>query len=302
MIIVRLRGGLGNQLFAYSVARSLGLRNNVEVVLDDTSGFSYDHKYQRFFQLDHFKIPCRRALRSECLEPFSRIRRYILRRWNDHIPFSDRSYLCQEGVDFDTRILDLKPTGTLYLEGYWQSEEYFKDAEQAIRNDLQIIPPSDMPNLSMVEKINESATAVAVHVRFFDEPQTAPLTKSKDAEDNNAPSDYYHRALCEMEKRAPNAHYYVFSDRPEAARARIPLPDERVTLVDHNQGDAMAYADLWLMSQCSHFIIANSTFSWWGAWLSSNSDKVVIAPDFKSAGGVSSWGFTGLIPDKWIKL
>lgn len=140
----------------------------------------------------------------------------------------------------------------------------------------------------------EKHMAVAVHVRFFDDPGAEGV--------NNASGGYYRRAILEMEQRVPEAHYYLFSDRPEEAQRIIPLPDSRTTVVDHNQGDAMAYADLWLMSQCRHFIIANSTFSWWGAWLSENKDKQIIAPGFEKRDGIMWWGFKGLLPKKWIKL
>jgi len=105
-----------------------------------------------------------------------------------------------------------------------------------------------------------------------------------------------------MEQRVPGAHYVVFSDRPQEAKARLPLAQSRMTLVHHNHGDAMAYADLWLMTQCQHFIIANSTFSWWGAWLAEYPDKIVIVPGFEKREGVMYWGFQGLLPDSWVKL
>ena len=298
-IIPRIFGGLGNQLFIYAAARRLALVNHAELVLDDVSGFVRDHQYQRNYQLDLFQIPCRKATPRERLEPFSRVRRYLLRRWNDRRSFEDRTYLCQEGVDFDPRLLSLRPRGTFYLEGYWQSEGYFKDVEDQIRKDLTIIPPSDTTNQTMAEQIGRHE-AVAVHVRFFDEPESNSGA-TKETGNNNASGDYYHRAIKEMEQRVPGAHYFLFSDRPEAARASIPLPDERITLVHHNQGDAMAYADLWLMTQCKHFIIANSTFSWWGAWLAVHPDKIVIAPGFEMRDGKMSWGFRGLLPDRWMK-
>ena len=105
-----------------------------------------------------------------------------------------------------------------------------------------------------------------------------------------------------MEQLAPNAQYFIFSDNPAAARLLIPLPDDRVKLVAHNQGDLNAYADLWLITQCEHFIIANSTFSWWGAWLANNQVKQVIAPGFEMRQGKMWWGFEGLLPPEWIKI
>jgi hypothetical protein len=138
---------------------------------------------------------------------------------------------------------------------------------------------------------------VAVHVRFSDEPASAESTNG-----NNVPGDYYARAIQTMETQFSNAHYFLFSDRLEAARSRIPLPDDRITLVQHNQGDVNAYADLWLMTQCQHFIIANSTFSWWEAWLAASQDKIIVAPSIRivSADHITSWGFEGLLPPSWI--
>lgn len=292
-LIVRIVGGLGNQLFCYSAARRLALVNNVELVLDDVSGFLYDHDYQRSYQLDHFNISCRKATPAERLEPLQRLRRALKRKWNQRLPFAQRSYLVQEGVDFDPRLLDIKPEGTVYCEGYWQSEDYFKDVAPALRQDLQIIAPTDTANLAMAAQIR-SCTAVAVHVRFFDQPQVQGI--------NNAPSDYYTRAVETMLRLAPDAHFFLFSDQPEKARMRISLPDEQVTLVAHNKGDGYAFADLWLMTQCQHFIIANSTFSWWGAWLAGYPAKQIIAPGFEMRQGKMWWGFKGLLPEEWIKL
>jgi hypothetical protein len=235
-IVSRINGGLGNQLFCYAAARRLALVNNAELVIDHISGFDYDYDYQRQFQLDHFNIICRRATRAERLEPLSRVRRYLGRLLNRWRPFEKRNFIQQEGVDFDPRLLQVQARGTVYLEGYWQSEKYFKDVESTIRENLRIIPPVDASNLKMAERIR-SCLAVAVHVRFFDAPQELGL--------NNAPSVYYARAVTSMETLSPDAHYFVFSDQPAAARLQIPLPEDRITLVSHNFGDTNAYADLW---------------------------------------------------------
>jgi len=294
-IVTRVFGGLGNQLFIYAAARRLALANNAELLLDDVSGFAYDDIYHRHYQLDHFNIPCRKATAMERLEPFSRLRRVLKRKWNQRLPFERRRYLVQEGIDYDPRLLDFKPHGSVYLEGYWQSENYFKDAAATIRKDLRIKPPIDTANIAVAGGIR-NGTAVAVHVRFFDEPHSLGI--------NSVTGDYYARAIAVMERLVPGAHYFLFSDQPDAAYSRCPLPRSRATVVAHNQGDLRAYADLWLMTQCQHFIIANSTFSWWAAWLGAHPGKIIIAPSLKisTAASVTSWGFKGLLPSQWTIL
>jgi len=288
--VSRIFGGIGNQLFIYAALRRLTLKSDAELVIDNISGFEYDRNYKRHYQLDHFNITCRKASRIERLEPFSKVRRYIKRYINKFFPYEKRNYIYQEGSIFDPRFLQLKLTGKVYVEGYWQDEKYFKDIENIIRQDLRIKSPADKVNLSMAEDINKY-TSVAIHVRFFNDPDTG-----KDLSIN-----YYKRAIYKMENRIPNAHYYIFSDRPEDASRLIHLPSDRVTIVNHNYGDINAYADLWLMTLCNHFIIANSTFSWWGAWLSESAGKYIIAPDYKNEINNSSKSFNSIIPSGWNK-
>jgi hypothetical protein len=268
----------------------MALANNAELVIDDVSGFSYDHAYQRRYQLDRFNIPCRKATPEERLEPFSRIRRYLKRAHNKCRSFEDRNYIQQEGITFDPRLLHVNVSGTVYLEGYWPSENYFKDVEHLIRRDLQIAAPADAVNLVFASQIQER-NSVAVHVRYFDNPAGK--------RGNSTLGDYYARAIAQMEQFAPGAHYFVFSDQPDCARGWLPISNDRTTFVNENKGDENAYADLWLMTKARHFIIANSTFSWWGAWLSDNSSKIVIAPKVEPNRPNDSWGFDGLIPPQW---
>ncbi|MEM7063175.1 MAG: alpha-1,2-fucosyltransferase [Cyanobacteria bacterium P01_B01_bin.77] len=290
-VIPRIFGGIGNQLFIYAAARRLALVNNAELVLDNVSGFVHDYNYQRHYQLDHFHIPCRKTTAAERMEPFSRMRRYVKRHLNRYRSFEQSFYIQQQGRDFEPRLLQVKPQGTVYLEGYWQSEKYFKDVENIIRQELKIQSPTDDANLSMAVRIR-THIAVAVHVRFFDDGIS------------NASRDYYKRAINRMEQIVPDAHYFLFSDRPKVARELIALPERRITSVEHNQGDEMAYADLWLMTLCQHFIIANSTFSWWGAWLSDQNGKQVVAPGFKlnDPRGTTGWNFSGQLPTCWYQV
>jgi len=291
-IIARIKGGLGNQIFCYAAARRLALINKAELVIDDITGFVRDIRYKRRYMLDHFNIRARKATPAERFEPFERCRRMLAKRLSRHKPFENKRYLLQEGMDFDKRLLTLPVRGTLYLDGYWQSEKYFKDAEQIIRDDLRIIAPPELQNQRMAEEIN-NCQSVALHVRDFDATDGSAGC--------NISFDYYRRAVALMAERVESPHYFLFSDAVEAARARLDLPENEMRSVSLNRGAEDAYADLWLMSQCKHFITANSTFSWWGAWLSGSKEKIVVAPGLK-AEGEAAWGFDGLIPSNWFKV
>jgi len=291
-IIIRIKGGIGNQLFCYAAARRLALVNNAELVIDDVTGFVRDRLYCRRYMLDHFSITARKAIPAERMEPFERYRRGVMKWLSHRKAFTERRYLEQEGINFDGRLLELKVKGTVYLDGLWQSEGYFKDVEQTIREDLRIMPPTDTLNQCMAEEIRNS-NAVALHVRWFDTPGNKVMY--------NVSTDYYTRAIALMESKIESPRYFVFSDAPEAARLKVALPEGRVTFVSHNCGDKNACADLWLMTKCNHFIIANSSFSWWGAWLGLRKEKIVVTPKIvQDKVEATNWGFKGLIPDQWL--
>ena len=293
-IIVRLVGGLGNQLFIYAAARRLSIVNNVELILDHESGFERDYKYKRHYQLRNFEINCRKASTKERLEPLPRIRRKLLKYANQLLSFNNRKFVFQEKIEYDSRLLNYKPTGVIRMEGYWQSENYFKDIEAVIKKDLKIIPPNDSLNLSLAESMSK-CVSVAIHVRFFN-----PVNETTAS---NVCESYYREAISEIQSRLKVEHFFIFSDNPELARELLALDVNSSTLISHNKGDENSYADMWLMTKCKHFIIANSTFSWWGAWLSNYPNKVVIAPKSTTKyNGTISWGFDGLLPDEWIKL
>jgi hypothetical protein len=292
-IVCRLVGGLGNQLFIYAAARRLAVANNAKLVIDSSSGFERDFAYNRFYQLSNFEIPNSIDIQKIRNSYFQRLLRYLKRLFNRLIPYRFRSYIFQSQDAYDPRLLQLVARNNIYLEGYWQSERYFKDIEAIIRQDLRIIPPTDHLNL-MLSRIIKSSVSVAVHIRFFDSPEEPGC--------NNVSKAYYQKAISTIESVTTDARYFLFSDSPDAALDRVTFPEGRVTAINHNIGDEHAYADLWLMSLCQHFIIANSTFSWWGAWLSERQGKCVIAPAQRITGDKMTWGFEGHLPEEWIKL
>ena len=291
-VIARIKGGVGNQLFCYAAARRLALANGAELVLDDVTGFVRDHLYRSEFGLGHFSIHARRATAAERLEPFERYRRGVLKWFSRARPYGKRPYVEQEGCAFDRRLLDLKMRGTVYIDGLWQSARYFEDVALTIREDLRIKPPRDVKNHRLAAEMAQRV-AVAVHVRWFKPSgSTGP---------SNVKASYYDDAISLVERQMSSPHYYIFSDDPATARAHLSIPEDRATFVSHNQGPDSAYADLWLMTQCRHFITANSTFSWWGAWLGGGDSKLVVTPSLR-ADGIGQWGFDGLIPESWMQL
>lgn len=296
-LVTRIKGGLGNQLFCYAAAKRLALFNNAELVIDDVSGFLYDKLYQRSYQLDHFSIPHRKATPSERLEPLSRIRRALLQRLTAHNPIDRQRYILQKGIQFDPKILTLRlQNGVTYFDGFAQSESYFSDIKETIKSDLRMAPPTDELNKKLSHEIIKSSNSIAVHFRWFDQ--------SNISSSNNISTDYYFNAINLMLSKIDNPHFFIFSDRPDLVERRLGtfLLNSKITYIDHNNTSDMAYADFWLMSMCKHFIIANSTFSWWAAWLGEkNNESLVISPKLfiDPNSNVTAWGFDGLIPERW---
>ena len=258
-LIVRLKGGLGNQLFCYAAGRRLALKSGAELVLDDVTGFKYDYQYKRQFALGSFNISARMATTRERLEPFSRVRRFLMRKTSERLPLGRKRYILQRGVEFDEGLLSLKlPPGATYFDGFGQSERYFADVEDTIRDDLRIRPPRDVQNQVMSGKI-QSVNAVALHVRWFDGDERPSVSNMSFA--------YYQGAIKMIREKVANPHLFIFSDntRRTAELLEPMMSGAQHSFVDHNLAVGDASADLWLMSLCKHFVIGNSTFAWWGA-------------------------------------
>ncbi len=299
-VVVRLKGGLGNQLFCYAAARRLAWANDAELVLDAVTGFKYDYLYRRTYALGCFNIPARLATPTEQMEPLGRVRRLIARKLSERKPLAQRRYIQQVGVDFDPGIVPLRlQDGTTYFDAFGQSERYFADIRQQLQQDLVMSVPQDRDNLTMATQIN-STESVALHVRWFD--------AGDGAHSSNMSRAYYAAAIPQLLAKIPGAHFFVFSDRPSDAAALLEplMGGQPFTLVHHNAKTGKAEADFWLMRQCRHFIIGNSTFAWWAAWLGEQERQgtQVFAPsrNVDPEHSVTAWGFPGLLPERWNVL
>jgi len=285
-IIVRLRGGLGNQLFQYAFAKRLSLFNNCELVVDHLSGFQRDYKYSRSYALSRFALSSRLASKHEMFFPFERIRRGFAKFFGvNNIPFfCDYLVETEESSNFDPFDFKTKKSMSI-IDGYWQSLHYFTDVEQCIRDEYLISPPADAVNLNAASII-DSSNSIAIHVRWFT--------------DNNNLLDYYKNAIALIHTNfSNNTLFIVFSDDPLRSKSFLGLFDN-VIYVDWNNDYGGEVNDLWLMTRCKHFIIADSTLSWWGAWLSA-SDGLRIYPLPNNYLSNNSWS-SKLFPNSWIGL
>jgi len=293
-IIVRVKGGLGNQMFCYAAARQLAAKYGAELVIDNVSGFSRDFEYQRRYELGNFSIGSRMATREERLEPFPRFRRRLTKFLSESYSGLEGIYMAENELGQDDRILSFRPRDGCYIDGLWQNEKYFDDISDILRKELIFVAPIDSRNVDMQSAIR-SSNSVGIHVRWFEPVGTSSV--------NNIAVDYYNRALDIIEMRVENAQYFIFSDDHIAAKEKLRLEGRNVVFVDHNVGELGAHSDLWLMSNCKHMIIANSTFSWWGAWLIQGDEKVVVYPDPMQAdfGATEApFHFKGSQPIGWI--
>lgn len=294
-ITLILKGGLGNQLFSYAAARRLALVNGVDLVLDNISGFKNDF-YGRTYCLNHFNIPQNLISPQESFKHLGKYGRTLLGRLYYLLPLERRPFVLEEETGFDQRIYNLKITRPVFLEGYLHSKKYFADIEDVIRSEFQIISAHEPKNLELASKIG-GVESVCLHVRRFD---MAPHKNgSRPLKHASLSAAYFTKAMEIVTAKVERPHFFVFSDYPTWAEHNLTFRHP-VTFIKHSESDAKDYEDLWLMSLCKHFIIANSTFSWWGAWLSSNKKKVVVAPVQKY------WNVRhapeNLILDSWIGI
>jgi hypothetical protein len=207
------------------------------------------------------------------------------------LPYYRRSHLKEQNTSFDANIFKSKKD--VYLEGYWQTEKYFSRIKDTIFKAFTSKYTLDTGNLQISSSIS-ACNAVSVHIRrgdYVSNPEYASMYGACDI-------DYYKRACTLINKQLVNPYYFIFSDDPEWTKARIDFFQPSL-LISHNTGEH-SYKDLLLMSLCKHNIIANSSFSWWAAWLNVNPNKIVIAPErwFNN----KSLANQDILPDSWHKI
>lgn len=265
MIVIEASGGLGNQMFQYALYKKLESMDK-DVVMD--TSFFRSKQNLRELEIGVFGVQYRSITDKEA----AYIRGYGYQDTIiDKIKYKLKSSKIKTYKDtienFQSKIFEMDD---VYLCGYWQSEKYFKDIRNTILEEFSF-PLETKERFQDLCKQMQKENSISIHIRRSDY-----LTEQNvKVYGNICTEKYYENATAYMDRKIENPHYYVFTDDLEWTRDYF--KGEQYTIVDENRGKD-SYADMYLMSQCKHNIIANSSFSWWGAWLNKNLNKKVLAP------------------------
>lgn len=275
MIIVKIMGGLGNQLFQYATARNISINKQVPLKVDTT--FYDDVRYKGIFRLSHYNTVIEEAkeeeIKSLTADTSASLYARICRRFNIQGKFYKKAHILENSNTLiDKRIIGCD--GNAYIEGWYQNEAYFRVIRDVLIKEFTLKNNSNTEFLDTLYKIS-NCESVSVHFRRGDN-----LTNNFFG---SVPTDYYYKAVDFFKRNVKNPVFYLFSDDPEWVKNSFRIEGEikyintetKKVSIYHTEND---FDDLDLMKHCKHNIIANSTFSWWAAWLNTNPDKIVIAP------------------------
>ncbi len=281
---MKLMGGLGNQMFQYATARALSYRLDIPFGLDK---FHMGSKHP--YQLSNFNIKCE-VIPQKLLPPRKQSNRIYWKLWR--LGIMPPKLFRQKGLGYDSRIN--KIGNNTYLIGYWQTEKFFQDCNSIIRSDFTFKNSPSHKNLEIFQEIIETPSSISLHIRRGD------YLDKKNLNIHGVCSQIsYQKAVTRIGEHCSNTPtVFIFSDEPEWVSENFDLPYP-FKIIDQNSPEK-GIEDLRLMSICKHHVIANSSFSWWGAWLSKFEKGMVVAP---SRWFASSKLFNpDIYCDDWIQL
>ena len=292
-IIAQLQGGLGNQLFQYATARSLALQKQASLLLD-YSWFSetFEDVTPRELLLGDLNTQGSLISFQPPIQRPKRIRRVGQQFW----PINPFIFVERAPFRFDSR-LNQSPTfekQNLYLMGYWQSYKYFEAIKSTLQ--LEITPKKALDaHYEHYLKQIQSTPAAMVHIRRGDYINLASAAKMH----GFIGLEYYRKGMQILLDKNPQTHFYVFSDDLQWAQESLPHQD-KITFIQSLKDSSAVVQELELMKQCQYHLIANSSLSWWAAWLSKNQNGVVICPNKWTNDLSMNWD--DLLPANWIRI
>lgn len=288
-LFIQLNGGLGNQLFQYAIGRAVALTNNAELVLDCASGFARDFQYKRQYELGRFS-----SLEFKAVTLFQRavlIWFWIKNKLGvNHNFFYERQlfadfYIEREFV-FHSRVAAANLMRNTWLLGYWQSPKYFTSYAALLHRELMPPQPNDGKYIELAELMLRS-DSVALGIRLYEESLNpgdhASTGRLKTTAEINL-------AVEKLRKLKPHSRFFVFCTHRAKELAKLSLPHDTI-FVTPDDGYADSVSSLWLLTRCKHHIFTNSSFYWWGAWLSHSVHKqkeqlIFAADNFINADGL----------------
>lgn len=301
MKLIIYAGGLGNQMFQYAFFKAAELSK--KKVWSTTAWYSLNNSHNGF-ELDrlfgirlkrNFSLPFKinkntKKDKKEQLKEVSEskstsfLRSFLSK--NPILKFSEYN-----DASYHPEVLDLK--GINVIVGYWQNEKYFKDYRTQILDCFTFpeFSPEETKNIEISEKI-KSENSVSIHVRRGDYCGNPWY-------DGIITTEYYNRAIEYIKSKIENPHFFIFSDDIDWCEKNLNISDAH-DFINWNKGSA-SYRDMQLMSLCKHNIIPNSSFSWWGAWLNNNSEKIVVCPT-KWINECSNLDFDDICPSEWVRV
>lgn len=294
MIIVQLYGGLGNQMFQYAFGTHLATINNAELVFD-LSYVQSKLPFKKWTTPMQYELHIFENLKaklkpnifaSKYVYPFAKMEHLLKTR----LYKNKYDFYIENDLSFNSNLLSIKNNS--FVCGNFQSELYFKNIEQIIRNDFSFPKISDETNLKHLEKIQNS-NAVSIHIRRGDY-----VSIQKNAQKFLALDlEYYQKAIDVLATKIADPTFFIFSDDMNWVEENLKINFPKY-YIKNNTAKNTSYIDMQLMSMCKHNIIANSTFSWWAAWLNTNQNKIVIAPKrwFQHLAN------DDLLPNTWVQL
>ena len=296
MITVKLMGGLGNQMFQYALAKNLAIKNKTEVIFDLTflnhrlPGTKYVF---RNYDLGIFKNIRNQTTLLSKLSKYLRNTAYIMQTLINKIGSKIiKNYYITERKQYEFDPSIMKSDKNCYLSGYWQNEKYFKDISNEIKEDFSKFSyPLSEKSAKLLKEIHKE-NSVCVNFR-----RTDYLTINTFMGDIDA--NYYNNAIKLMSEKIGKPHLFIFSDDIEWCKNNF-KSEFTTTFVDHSYAGKKFSDYFQLMMNCKNFIIPNSTFAWWAAWLSSDKNKVIIAP--KTWIISKDYDSSDMVPKEWIRV
>jgi hypothetical protein len=294
MIIVQLSGGLGNQLFQYAFGRALSLKHN-QMLAFNVDSFKWDKL--RKFELDSLyldlKIVNSDKIKKTIKNKFLISDKILYFFLNKKIPYYKSAFIKERSLLYDKNHIKFR-VKNVYFEGYWQSENYFTDFKDLINSELRNFKLLNSSSLKLLSELNLKKNTVSIHFRRSD----YILDKKTNAYHGICSNDYYQKAIKLIQNKIENPHFFIFSDDKKYIN-EVFKDKTNFTIVENITKD---YEELLIMSACEHHIIANSSFSWWGAWLNPSKNKIVIAPQKWFSDKEMQLQTDNLIPESWIKI